>query len=259
MPRFSRNYSSRFSRFNRARTTRRTGFIRFRPTMTFTRPVMGGTRLPAATTARGAEIKAVDIAITNNDFSATGFVQPLNRITAGSSFFQRIGRRIELQSVQYNLAIIPANGLADGEYPAEMLRMLLVYDRQTNGATPAIADILQSTNSAGTVFTNNESLLNLNNRDRFIIVRDLKLLSPVFTIQAGKIVFTGTADQQNWKTMITDFTRKVNGLITQYKADSTPGAIGDIATGGLFLVTFGASPVASWTVDGSMRLRFRDQ
>lgn len=49
-------------------------------------------------------------------------------------------------------------------------------------------------------------------------------------------------------------------LETQYKADSSPAVIGDISTGGLFLLTLGATVAASeaYQFGGSFRLRYSD-
>lgn len=257
MPRFSRSYPSRFS-YRGARTTRRTTYRRFRPTLTLARPVMGGSRLPANKYAKGAEIKAVDISI-NAGFTTAGSVIPLNLISAGSSFFQRIGRRIELKSLQTMLQLNPTPPQASDSYPSMTLRILIVYDSQTNGAIPTLADIIQSTNQVGTNFTSNLGLLNLNNRDRFTVIRDIKLVSPGYSTDANNDVsFTGTADQINWRTMIDEYSTKCKGCLTQYKADSSPAVIGDIATGGIFLVTLGFGAISTWNLDGTVRLRFKD-
>ena len=180
---------------------------------------MGGTRLPANKYARGSEIKALDVGISMG-FDQAGSIAALNLIQAGSSFFNRIGRRIEMKSLQLNLQINPIPPTANEFYPSQTIRLLIVYDSQTNGAFPAISDILQSTSQAGVNQTSNYALLNLNNRDRFTIIRDIKLVTPGYNTDANNdITFTGTADQLNWRTMIDDYTKKCAGCITQYKAD----------------------------------------
>ena len=115
------------------------------------------------------ELKSVDY---NNvkyfDNVATGastfFV--LNGIHVGPGFYQRTGRQIKMRSIQFKYTIEPIT------YPAPMdqLRVAIVFDRQPNGAYPALSDIFQDVDSAGTVKTDPESFLNLNNRERFRIL-----------------------------------------------------------------------------------------
>jgi len=52
----------------------------------------------------------------------------------------------------------------------------------------------------------------------------------------------------------------LGGELTQYKADSAPAVIGDIATGGLFMLVLGnqAAGAEGYSVLGKTRLRFND-
>lgn len=242
----------RYNSYQRRRTQPfRAGFNRSRR-LRFYRP------LPANKYALGSEVKSLDITV-NQGFTTSGLVTPINLVAAGSSFFQRIGRRIELKSLQTMLQLSPTPPQASDYYPSMTLRILIVYDSQTNGATPSVSDIIQSTNQVGTNFSGNLALLNLNNRDRFTVIRDIKLVSPGYSTDANNDVnFTGTADQRNWRTMIDEYSTKCKGCLTQYKADSSPPVIGDISTGGLFLVTIGFGAISTWNLDGTVRMRFKD-
>lgn len=85
--------------------------------------------------------------------------QLLTAIAQGTNSGNRVGRKITIKSVQWRGMVKPAAGGGFGQN-----RILVVYDKQSNGAAPAITDIL-SVNGA-------ESCLNLSNAERFIILAD---------------------------------------------------------------------------------------
>jgi len=113
------------------------------------------------------------------------------------------------------------------------MRFMIVYDKQTNAATPTVAAILQSDNIFG--------LQNLDNSNRFVVIMD-------------KTFRFGSVDQTS---VVYSKYKKVN-LPVQFNTGSA-GTVGDIQTGGLFLVTWSpqittALPIGSCTT----RIRFSD-
>lgn len=220
------------------------------------RNVMGGTRLPATLRALGGEIKALDLPVNTFTLNSTGQVTSLNLIRVGSTFCNRIGRRIEMKNIRMSGIIQSLRTVAAEDYA----RILLVYDRQTNGAVPSLSDILQTTDQATANTTTSFSGMNLNNRDRFKILRDMRFYLPPITDTAGVITNAGPPDPMSKTYMVEAFV-KLGGLLTQYKADSAPAVIGDIATGGLFLVTAGfqASGAEGYNTNLEFRLRFNDK
>lgn len=221
------------------------------------RNIMGvDNRLPAVLRSNTFEVKALDIANATYLMNSTGSVTALNLIRTGSSFFNRIGRRVELKNVRLSGYIFPVRTVAVSDY----VRIMIVYDRQTNGALPTISDVLQTTDQAGANTTSSESGVNLNNRDRFVILRDLRISIPSQTVTAGSVSNLGPIDPITTFNNIDLFVR-LKGLLTQYKADSSPAVIGDIATGGLFLVTMGAVASGSegYALQAELRVRFNDR
>lgn len=220
------------------------------------RNVMGVDTRPGVLRANTFEVKALDVPSTFYAFNTTAVVTPLSLIQTGSSFFNRIGRRIEMKNVRVSGSLQPLRTVANQDY----LRLMIIYDRQTNGALPALADILQTTSQTGANSNTALSGVNLNNRDRFVILRDLRIAPPSQTDTAGVITNLGPIDPITTLTNIDLFVR-LKGLICQYKADSSPAVIGDIATGGLFLVTFGllAPGAEGWQAALEIRLRFFDR
>lgn len=202
------------------------------------------------------EVKSLDLANASYALDSTGTVTCLNLIRAGSSFFNRIGRKVNMKSLHLKMFLNPVRTSAAPDY----VRVMVVYDSQSNGAAPAISDVIQDTDQAGTNSTNAFSSANLNNRDRFRILCDYRIAPPTTTVTAGVVTNVGVVDPL---TEVIDIERFIplKGLVTQFKADSSPAVIGDIATGGLFLITYGryASGAEGWQATGSFRLRYKDQ
>lgn len=215
-------------------------------------------RVPASLQMRRPEKKGVDIALTSANFNTTGSFTLLNATVPGASEQNRIGRKISMKSlmirgwVRYNQA-----GTTPGD---DLLRCIVVYDRQPNGATPVISDILQDTDQAGTASSSITANINLSNADRFKILRDWFWAVPQVVgiggaaTQNGQITDCG-AKEFSFKTFI-----NLNGMETHYNA-GTAGTIADISTGALFLVTYGAraSADAQYKLSFGSRVRYLDQ
>jgi len=246
---------------------------------------MGIGRNPQPLKTKG-ELKAVDTIVDTNivtpgTYDGVGifFGVPtatlntwlLNDIGNGSAFYQRVGRKISMKSLELCLQIYPQGLVAGTQYPSQILRLMVVYDTQANGTTPVITDILNSVNGTGTGWLTAQQALNqinLNNRDRFQLIRNYKMVTPLIgsdTVDGMKN--TAAEDQQNWRTTFDDYI-KLKGLAVQFKADDAPlpfaangvGRIGNFATGALYLIPLSnAGPGAIiWKVVGTTRLRYYD-
>lgn len=220
-------------------------------------------RSPATRGSRtfGAEIKSVDMPAVNagadnltKNVSTTATFDLLNGVQEGASFYNRVGRRTHMKSIHVTGELIESgNGAGVAEYD----RIMLVYDRQPNGNFPAISDILLDYGNDGTTFTTAYSKMNLNNVERFAILRDQRIQiatnAGVSSNVAGAITNYGQQGNINWYVPLKD-------LETHYKSTTNPAAIGDIATGALYLVTFGSIAVATsgFQFTYNARLRFID-
>lgn len=203
------------------------------------------------------DTKALDVPIASTVLTAAAQYTCLNLIQTGAGFYNRLGNRIILKSLEIKLALEPSNVVNQG-YDATWVRILFVYDRQTNGANPGASDVLQDTLQDGTNVATAYSGINLGNSRRFTVIRDYQIECPDFTTDANGFATASVIDQQNFKTKIHDFSTKVKGMVTMYKAASNPAVVGDIATGGLFMMTCIAGAANSWSIEGKMRLRFDD-
>jgi len=228
------------------------------------RSVIGRSPATRGASNRNFEVKSVDVPYVNGGsdvFSlplcTTLEIASLNTVQEGAGFYNRIGRRINMKSVHITGQIVPS-GNATGAGVAEYLRIMLIYDRQPNGALPGATDVLADYGQDGNTSTTAFSHINMNNVERFAVLRDMRVAVPEngsggATQQINSIV--GQQDNKvNWFVKLKD-------LETHYKSNSNPDTVADIATGHLFIMTLGnvaANANYGYTFDFNARLRFTD-
>lgn len=179
----------------------------------------------------------IDVASNTYACDTTGTITLLNAIPQGASVNQRVGKRVILKSLQARGALQSGTTTVIAD-----TTVLIIYDRQPGAALPAITDILDTINS--------RSFNNDGNSDRFKIVRrfDNLMLGNTTAPTTGR-------EGVNFDEFI-----DLKGMPTVYKALGT-GAIADISSGALYLVTVGnlaAGTTAGILVSG-FRTRFIDQ
>lgn len=202
------------------------------------------------------ELKYCDIPNSDDHFTVIGSFAPilLNGIANGSGQTQRIGNKIAMKSIRIRGQII--NLLTAVQTYA---RIIVFYDKQCNGATCANADLLLTTTSVPTNTTTVFSEMNLQNVERFLILRDYTISLPSVTNTGGVLTNVGFDPGQNpsgGSIFDVDMFIKLKGLQTLYKGGTS--GVGDISTGGLFMVLLNHQGVAAWTFRNCERLRFVD-
>lgn len=211
--------------------------------------------IPGVLRSSASEIKAVDITRTSTAFK-TAATPPtpilLNGTITGANFVNRIGSKISMLNLHLRGII---NGDSTVTKPEEMLRILIVYDRQTNKLAPILSDVLQNRDNANTPTTTVSSEVNLDNRDRFVILRDLQVMTPYQQWTANALNSEGGVSTQN-ALCINEFI-KLNGMVTTYSNVANTGLVGDITTGSIIMFLIGTASDA-WGFDWSSRLRFSD-
>lgn len=113
---------------------------------------------------RTPEYKNVDVATSAVlPLSSNAFIAPflLNGIAQGIGNSERVGRRATMKSLLYRLQFSTSTGSSTNTFP---VRVLTVYDRQANAASPVAAAVLTPTTFVGN--------MNLSNSDRFLILSD---------------------------------------------------------------------------------------
>lgn len=206
-----------------------------------------------------SESKAVDTIAGNADgvTMSTGAmsIQTANLIQAGSGFYNRIGRLVKLKSLHLHGYFARTAGAVDG---TPLVRVMVIYDGQPNGALPVISTLLQNVDQIGNAGTTEFALadLNLDWRQRFKVLADWRVVlpgGPATTYES----FALDSSQHKGVLNIERFI-KLKGLTTQFKADNNPCSIADIASGALYIMTIGTDTGAGWSFRASWRLRFDD-
>lgn len=220
------------------------------------RPVkrMAMVRAPAVLQMRRPEKGSVDIQAAPV-FDSTGTFTLLNGAVPGDNTQNRHGRKISLLSVSLRGYVYAYQG---GTGPSnDFLRLIVFYDRQPNGAAPAVSDLLQDTAQAGGTTTNALANINISNADRFKVLRDMYWSIPYAENVASAVTGPRAWDvkPQSYKTFI-----KLGGMETHYNA-GTAGTVADITTGSLYVLALGlnATVASQWKTAFSARVRFHDQ
>lgn len=210
-----------------------------------------GSRVPVA--SRGYkpnpyEKKVFDINSANYDVNTTGSITLLNVPTLGTDMTNRIGRKIILRSV-YIRGILRTSGsfnMTTISQQSQLARMLLVWDTQPNGSSPAITDILKAASAT--------SQLNIDSRDRFKVLCDKQFAMGPFVIDTVNH-YGLTSNQQAYAV------KKYKKLYLETIFNSTNGgSIADITTGALWMVWVGSQPAGNDDCIATVtsRLRFSD-
>lgn len=213
---------------------------------------------------RSGELKWMDTPYTTLPFNAQASILCLNGVNTGASSFQRIGRSICLKSVHVvlnptiNLARSPG---ADGDN--FLGRYILVWDQQANGAIPSYTDILQDIDNGGVPLTDTFSAcMNLNNKKRFLILRDDKFVLPTWRLGVtGSTVKEIDCPPSSDSKLLTEWFVNLKGLETIFNA-LTNGDQRDITTGALYFVGVSSDdqvvPFNIWYVNLTSRIRYYD-
>lgn len=218
----------------------------------------GGMRRPPRMESLAREIKFVDNALTNTDFR-TAATPPVGVYIGGpvqgAAPYQRVGQKLLNKSLQIRGIVV--NKATSTE---DIGRILIVYDRQPNGAVPVWSLVVASYIAAGTSASTAYDGLNMNNRERFKVLADEQLRFPAVTNTSGVLTnqaqtdATGNTGAAKW-----NFERfiRLKDMPTHFNA-TNGGGIGDVTTGSLVMFCVSQSNDACWTFNWSSRLRFDD-
>lgn len=200
---------------------------------------------------QGGELKVKDTAIDLDFANANGSAALLNGLYQGSTFYNRVGRRVVIKKIGLHLQITP-NSDAAAVIPAQTCRILLVQDRQWNSAAgPLLAPtVLADQIDETTISTSSLSFNNLQWRDRFRVLMDKFYQFPPYNVSVQP-----SSGQNGW---LLKRNIRLNLPVTYTGVD---GFAANIATNALWLLVLGETTVASgefYTLSGSARIRFVD-
>jgi len=159
------------------------------------------------------EVNYVDLPLVTYDLNSTGSIVLISTIAQGASVNQRIGKRAFYKSL-----IIRGLAFTGASTTFLDAAFLIIYDKRPTGALPAITDILTSVSPS--------AFMNDNNTGRFEVIRrqDFCLIGNQTTPQTGQ-------EAKN-----VDLYIPLNKRPITFESAGT-GAIGDIDSGALYLVT----------------------
>jgi len=219
------------------------------------RRLNSGVRYRNIAPSHGKQLKCVDLlgAPVSTPFSTTLGLALTNATNIGSNINNRLGRKIRMRSLHvhgiiqhYQAGAIPGD---------DFIHLMVVYDKQPNGAVPVASDLFQSVDIGGPSTTTAWAFMNPSNFERFRVLRHYK----------AKMEYTAATPEVSHET--TDYKKDVTidwhinlrGLETQYNA-GTAGNVQDQVSGSLLLVTYGVQTAANsqYQFVGNTRLRFED-
>lgn len=179
----------------------------------------------------------MDTALASYALDSTGSVTLLNGVATGTDFTNRIGRKVCWKSVLIQGFTQPQ----DTTVGETLGRIMLVYDTQPNGALPAITDVLLNNDPT--------SPMQLNNRDRFKIIWDKRVVNGVYNTTATMAVGDMTIRE----------VRKYKKVNLDTIFDGITAAIADVQSGSIFLLTIGNNAAANgYNLRCTIRCRFVD-
>lgn len=239
--------------YRRRRTFRRgRRFTRRRRTFRRARPRRTSGYRPRSFQPISLELKV------NELLDSTLAVQPqkngagllLNGVAQGTDYTNRLGRKVMWRSLLIRMEIVAKTPASYNLAAGQMLRILIVLDKQSNGSQPASSDILAD-GGGGIVTT---SLTNLQNRERFVIIVDKMVRFPGQYYDGSRLTTVGGGIPP----IVFKFFKKMM-LPTVY--NGTGATYGNITTNSLwlFMITDYATALATdLAATGSFRMRFTD-
>ncbi len=188
----------------------------------------------------GGELKFHDLDIDDATIASNGTIvsDSVNKIPQGVTEVQRVGRKCFLRSVNWRFNIRLPEGTAVTT-TSDTVRVLLYLDKQANGATAAITDILESDDY--------QSFNNLANKSRF-----RTLMDRTYELNTDLSGDGTTVDSPRFN--INDSLYK--NLAIPVEFDATTGAITEIKSNNIGVLLLSKNGLC--TFDSKMRVRFAD-
>lgn len=193
--------------------------------------------------AGAGELKFHDVDLDDAAIATAGTITAsINLILQGVTEVQRVGRKCTITNVnwRYNISLAEADAVADPRN-GDTVRVIMFLDKQANGATAAVTDILESADW--------QSFNNLSNSARFRTLYDKTHNLNYLTLASDGAGVVSSASVARESTFF-----KRCSVPLEFSA--TTGAIGEIRSnniGVLLISRTGAS-----TFGSKIRLRFSD-
>jgi len=189
------------------------------------------------------ELKYVDVYSTAT-IPATGLFTLLNGVSQGSDQNERDGNEVTATSVQYRM-LFTKNVQRNAD---DMVRTIIFWDQQPNGAAPTLVDILDTT----IITLQSQAPYKRENAKRFKILHDSTLVIPARVVAgtvAGNTVLVGESFIH---------VKKRIPLSRTVKYDGTSAAITAIRTNSLYCLQISVSSAAPPDQETGFRFYYKD-
>ena len=189
------------------------------------------------------ELKFFDQGVTDAVVDAGGTVtDTINDIAQGVTEKQRVGRKCVLKSiwVKYLLSL-PEQDAQATPVVGDSLRLIVYNDRQCNGATAAVLDVLETADIL--------SFKNLANEGRFQILCDKTMSINYLSLASDGAGVVSQASVEQWYT----FYKKLD---TPIEFNAATGAITEIRSNNIGFIVISESGICGF--NSKWRVRFAD-
>lgn len=166
----------------------------------------------------------------------------INLIPQGVTESQRIGRKCTIKAIQWKGSIRLAEFVGSSLQPGMVLRMMVLMDKQCNGAAPTVTGVLETAHIY--------SYLNLVNSGRFKVLSD-----KTYRMDSKTSAGNGAANDNSSTRQPFNFYKKCN---IPLEFDGATGAITEIRSNNLFILLIGEGIQDNMSLESKIRLRFTD-
>ncbi len=192
---------------------------------------------------KDGERKFHDVDLDDAVVATGGTVTPsINLIAQGVTESERVGRKCTLKSIHWRFSLnLPQVDAAATPAAGDVVRVIMYIDKQCNGATAAVTDVLESADY--------KSFRNLSNSQRFSFLMD-----KTFNLNHAGLASDGAGVVSQALNIHSYQMNKVCNLPIEYS--STTGVIGEIRSNniGVLLISF----IGTARFESKIRLRFSD-
>lgn len=195
---------------------------------------------PRANVSPG-ELKFHEVTVAAGAAATAGTIvtDSLVKIAQGLTESTRVGRKVTVRKVSVRGSFVLPDTNVQGD-ATDKIRYIMYLDKQANGATATVANILNTANV--------DSFLALENKNRFWVLYDK---TEDMAAQAGS--WDGSSDRYTQQIKHFEFHKKCN-IPIEYS--STAGAITEIRSYNLGVLAISERGVT--TIDSITRIRFTD-
>lgn len=190
------------------------------------------------------ELKFLDRATNDAVVANTGtFIDSMNLILQGATEIQRIGRKATIRDIDWRYTItLPLQDGVGTPIVGDQCRLILYQDKQTNGAAPAVLDILETVLGV-------KSFYQLQNKGRFNILMDRTHNINYLTMASTG---AGVTDQGQ----VTQFHTFKKRCSIPIEFSGATGAVTEMRTNNIGMLAISEAGICG--LNGDLRIRFSD-